>query len=126
MICANCGAVHARSDQFCRYCGWHLGDEQPSNQPMLIEAQRALAPLGTKQALALGGAATVAAGTVTWLAMRWFARKALPALANKLPTLLKPKAKPPTAALPPQDIPHETHAEVFYYARYARRLRVRR
>lgn len=129
MLCANCGAVHARSDQFCRYCGWHLGDEQPSqplnqsNQPLVIAPPRALVPIDTKQALALGSAATVAAGTLMWLAARWVARKALPALVSKLPALLTKPAKPTAASLPSAATPQEAQVEVYYYARH---IRVRR
>ena len=90
---------------------------------MVIAPQRALAPIDTKQALALGSAATVAAGTLTWLAVRWVARKALPALASKLPTLLTKKTQPTPVMAPSEATPHEAHIEVFYYAR---RVRVRR
>jgi hypothetical protein len=100
-----------------------LGDEQPANQALVLAPQRALALIDTKQALALGSAVTVAAGTLTWLAVRWVARKALPALASKLPALLTKKTQPAPVLAPSQSTPHEAHVEVFYYAR---RVRVRR
>ncbi|MEP7198648.1 MAG: hypothetical protein ABI874_02415 [Chloroflexota bacterium] len=89
--------------------------------PMVIDTSRVparhtpneLAPINTEQALAIGGAATVAAGTLVWLAARWLAPRVAGAVANRLPQAL---AKPKPLALRELDT-REVLVESFVWIR---------
>ena len=111
MICPNCGALHAISDNFCRHCGWNLNGAQ---LPMVIENKRSITPYQAEQALAIGGAATVVVGALAWLAKRWLAHKVASATESRLPQAIDKPRLPifrPDQNQPRRAVRAESHVE---------------
>lgn len=114
MICPNCGTVHSLSDNFCRRCGWNLSGAQV---PMVIEhKERAVTPYQAEQALALGGAATVVAGALVWLAKRWLASRTAETRASRLPQVIS-KPQPPAKGAPRPENDREMLVESWVWVR---------